>query len=375
MPWMSHCKIALWTWVYFRKTSPDLLLDIWVNVRGMDWAAAVVALAELGRRCLLSFKKGRITNADIGRAIEWKTAGDLVFTQHDVLRDLALQLADKEQRKSRLVMPGMNIRSNLWQSEKSCGAEVIAIHTGGANKFDLLAGLAFPNAQALLLDIRRFESGLETNCLPTLISRMRPTLEFSCLQHLDLRHCNGLENLPESFRQLRRLQHLSLEWCDELKYLPESFGQLSRLQYLSLYCCTGLRNLPESFGQLSRLQYLSLYCCTGLRNLPESFGQLSRLQCLSLERSRALEGLPESSGQLSGVQHLSLERCRALEGLPESFGQLSGLQHLSLERCRALEGLPESFGQLSRLQYLSLKGCTQLECLPQSLLQVRTLVI
>ncbi|MCO5593279.1 hypothetical protein L7F22_047287 [Adiantum nelumboides] len=91
---------------------------------------------------------GLLGDTDIGHATDRKTADELVFTQHDVLRDPVLQLADKEQPKSRLLMPGMTLRNNLWKSEKSCGAEVISIHSSstGVNELDRLAGLAFPES-------------------------------------------------------------------------------------------------------------------------------------------------------------------------------------------------------------------------------------
>ncbi|KAI5062109.1 hypothetical protein GOP47_0022648, partial [Adiantum capillus-veneris] len=54
---LQECFLDLGAYPEDSRCSVDTLLDIWVYVRGMEWMDAVLALAELGSRCLLDFDK------------------------------------------------------------------------------------------------------------------------------------------------------------------------------------------------------------------------------------------------------------------------------------------------------------------------------
>lgn len=72
--------------------------------------------------------------SDDGHALEHGSAPDLIFSQHDVMRDLALYLGRNNRplsQRTRLLMPqqGRNIPMK-WQSVEPLAAQIISINTG-----------------------------------------------------------------------------------------------------------------------------------------------------------------------------------------------------------------------------------------------------
>ncbi|KAI5063186.1 hypothetical protein GOP47_0021733 [Adiantum capillus-veneris] len=157
-PVLRECFLDLGAYPEDSRWSANTLLDIWVYVRGMEWVDAVLALAELGSRCLLDLTKGsgrKVSRADIGYALESNNAHILRISQHDVMRDLALQLGAKDHPPyshcKRLLMPQQGkIIPSHWHSEEAAMAEVISIHTTTGTMTKPTSGLAFPHARALL---------------------------------------------------------------------------------------------------------------------------------------------------------------------------------------------------------------------------------
>ncbi|MCO5581535.1 hypothetical protein L7F22_035421 [Adiantum nelumboides] len=405
-PMLQECFLDLGAYPQNSEWSTDALLDVCVYVRGMEWVDAVLALVELASRSLLDFPE-IVTSVDIGHALESNRAGGLRFSQHDVMRDLVLQLGAKDHppcHRKRLVMPrrSKNIPSD-WQSEEAAMAEVISIHTGGiTEEQDWPTSLAFPHARALFLQY--FQDGFIIDDLPPFLSSMCrlkvlfirgagltiASTTFEGLVELQSLHIEGVEgvsclsgtNLPK-LEKLRLIdvdeiptslihglsQYLKFLEVDglELEELPENLGEIRALTYISLSQCYHLKSLPQSFGNLNNLHTLALHYCSSLSHLPTSFGLLVGLKKLDMSWYKRLQDLSENFGCLVSLEILILANCRNLKELPQSFGWLNNLKELDLSGCEKLKGLPViNVGQLGRLKKLDLSHCFGMEKLPES---------
>ncbi|KAI5070108.1 hypothetical protein GOP47_0014451 [Adiantum capillus-veneris] len=382
-PMLRECFLDLGAHPEDSHWAPDFLLDTWVYVRGMEWVEAVLALVELGNRGLIDFSK-TTTSVDIWRAVECNSARDLYISQHDVMRDLALQLGAIQKNHppyshcKRLLMPrqGENVPSE-WQSEEAAMAEVISIHIGAMKEEDCWpTGLAFPHARALLLHFQ--ERVRQRNHLPPFLgsmcklkvmfikghinnARSTDVGDVVELQSLQIEGENSLSgfNLPKleklrdygsddknilaSLCMSRHLKVLDISFCLHVGPILENLGEnWNALTYLRLLDCGGVEKLPQSLGNLSNLHTLELAYCHSLRKLPQSFLRLSNLKELYL-RDCGLEKLPKTFGNLRGLERLSLEGCIRLQHLPESLGQLSGLRTLWMGAVDKMKSLPAAW--------------------------------
>ncbi|XP_059065410.1 putative disease resistance protein At5g47280 [Cryptomeria japonica] len=134
---VKQCFMDLAVFPQGRTFCVDVLLDIWVYVRGMDWMDAFVILIELIARSLLELKRdpslSELKRDPWGPGITQECANGLLFSQHNVIRDLALYLVEKDKLSdcSRLCMPEKSdcIPSN-WQTVQASKAQIVSVHTG-----------------------------------------------------------------------------------------------------------------------------------------------------------------------------------------------------------------------------------------------------
>jgi len=160
----------------------------------------------------------------------------------------------------------------------------------------------------------------------------------------------GLDELPESLRELTDLQSLDLS-NNNLTTLPEWLGQFAQLRELDL-SRNDLSELPRWLGSLSQLTNLGLFS-VGLTALPEFLCQLSQLRSLNLGGNRLTE-LPDWLGRrLAGLLTLFLHRNETLTALPNSIGQMAQLEALHLTGC-GFSRSPTVVASLLRLRLLAL---------------------
>eukprot|EP00250_Pteridium_aquilinum_P016882 c23342_g2_i1 orf=193-1458(+) len=336
--------------------------------------------------------------------LKYGIASDLVFSQHDVMRDLALYLGRKNRppsERTRLLMPQKGKRIPMdWQSEGApLAAQIISISTGAMMEQDWPPMLAFPFAEALLL----YVDG-DAYQLPPFVQSMRKLKVISIistkkvnsivgylggLSHLQSIHMEKVALItPATTHTLEKLRimDVSVQAANKQFSRLESpnlasvvirgdvyndmhlYGhlcQLSSLQVLDLCGCRVLE-LPKELGYLTNLVYLGLRDCNYLKELPASLCKLQCLEVLEIGGAECLQELPENLGQLSALKELYLTHCWFIRELPESFGNLSNLRMLDLNFCSFLGHLPSTFGQLSRLKCLSLEDCSTLRSLPES---------
>lgn len=212
---------------------------------------------------------------------------------------------------------------------------------------------------------------------------------FLALERLILEDCKKLTRIHSSIGELKHLEHLNVKGCDSLQELPEELGSLlSLVQILaggsslhklrtSLGNLTALSilevtkgtisKLPRTIGGMWGLKRLSLHGCQRLKKLPDSLGHLKYLIELDLSDT-GITRLPYSVGKLTKLENIKIESSLITE-LPPSIGNLKKLEELNARRCRGLRRIPYEIGELSSLRLLQLSHTSieELPCLPESL--------
>ncbi|PHT33211.1 hypothetical protein CQW23_29548 [Capsicum baccatum] len=173
--------------------------------------------------------------------------------------------------------------------------------------------------------------------------------ESLLLKTLEIYHCSGFIELPQSLGVQKKLVELNLYGCRNLKKLPNSI-QMESLEVLEISNCPKLDRFPEISEDMHRLSELTLQS-TGIRELPLSIGNLSGLTSLDLEHCEDLVSLPNSLSNLKNLQFLCIRGCKKLEKLPENIGDLQVLEELDA-RETAISQLPLSITKLGKLKKL-----------------------
>ncbi|TQD73144.1 hypothetical protein C1H46_041328 [Malus baccata] len=249
-------------------------------------------------------------------------------------------------------------------------------------------------------------------------NKLKSTPDFSGLPNLetlDLLECKNLVEIHPTIVILKRLKVLDLSWCESIKSLPNevemdslekipsSKGHLVGLEHLYLRNCKNLLNLPRAICNLKSLIYLDVRGCLKIHKLPGDMDHLrvlelgttmkeplvgmKNLEYLAFEGSDAkaregwgllrLLGLGKSRpdpscwglvlsslNRLCSLRELRLEDCEICEGdIPDDIGCLSFLESLELSGNNFVS-LPESIRRLSKLERLNLDRCKSLQELP-----------
>ncbi|GLJ35581.1 hypothetical protein SUGI_0715270 [Cryptomeria japonica] len=274
----KQCFLDLAAFPQGRTISANALLDIWVYVRGMDWDDAFMVLWEFADRSLLELKRDPWSPG-----ITHGCAYGLSFSQHDVMRDLALYLLKQDNiiHCSRLCMPEKHDRiPSKWHTVDTSKVQIVSIHTGTLDE-NQWPQMEFPEVEALLLyftasryNIPKFLHTMKK--LKVLIihnySTRRATLNgldaFSALSQLKtLQLESDLEELPKGICSSTSLKKLSVTNCHRLAKLPDELGNLSVLE-----------GFPDGFHKLPSLKKLDLRECCKLRQFSKTLSKLSSLK-------------------------------------------------------------------------------------------------
>uniref|UniRef100_A0A0C9S3P9 TSA: Wollemia nobilis Ref_Wollemi_Transcript_28542_3059 transcribed RNA sequence n=1 Tax=Wollemia nobilis TaxID=56998 RepID=A0A0C9S3P9_9CONI len=368
------CFLDLGSFPEDRKICVDVLLDIWVYVRNLEWEDAFVILLELARRNLLNLNLS--SKPGSSAAISYGSASELYFSQHDVMRDLALYLGCQGSiiNRKRLIMPKKE--SNLpvkWElyKNKQFDAQVVSVHTGSMDEtqwFDM----KLPETEALVLIFSASDY-----FLPPFLKSMkklkflmifnygskRATVKgLGCLSSLAQLRSLRLERLiaPPVLQQskaLQKLEKLSLSLC-------EGFGNVSPVtntdlsfrlpvsKDFNLDHCSDLEDLPPALFNMPSALTWSITNCHQVQNLPYDFGNLTSVRVLRLSALPGLKELPASIGKLVQLEYLDISQCECLKELPVEIGWLKGLKELDMRECSRLKKLPRSVLELKSLKHV-----------------------
>ncbi|KAH9290121.1 hypothetical protein KI387_034238, partial [Taxus chinensis] len=343
----KQCFLDLAAFPQGRTISANALLDIWVYVRGMDWDEAYMLLREFADRSLLELKRD-----PWGPGVAYGSAYGLSFSQHDVLRNLALYLAkqDNEIRYRRLYMPHY-YKPSKWHTVDLCNVQIVSIHIGATDDRQW-SQMEFPEAEVLVLF-----STATGYCIPTFLHTMKK-LKVLIVHNYSARRAkfNGLDG----FIGLSQLKTLQLERLivpslyDYLKFLGS-------LEKLSLSLCEGLADMSrlgrDEILNLPELLEFNVDHCSDLEELPAGICSLNSLKMLSVTNCHRLAKLPDELGNLGVLEVLRLCACAGLTSLPASMCSLQQLEFLDISQCGCLMALPQGFHELSRLKKLDMREC------------------
>jgi len=417
----KECFLDLGAFPEGRKFSVDFLLDVWVYVRGMEWDDAFMLLLELAQRNLLN-----LTSDPGSRAIDYSCASEFCFSQHDIMRDLALRLASQDSiiQRKRLFMPSKAVNlPTEWLTtltNQSSGAQFLSIHTGAMAEQDWCQ-IDFPAVEALALFFAASEY-----CLPTFIHGM-PKLKVVFIYNYSSKRAK-LHGLP-SFSIFTQIKSVVLERLD-VSALYRYCRSWESLENFSVCLCEGLGNTPlldkepvlkfskrailhglPSFPLFTQIKSVVLerlnvsallsalyeYCrswvslekfsvlqfpkfieinfdhCSDLEQLPEKICNLTSLQRLSVTNCHLIQKLPDDLGKLRSLRMLRLSACLNLSMLPPSICELHQLEFLDISLCGSLKNFPNEFHRLSKLKMLDMRECSRLKKLPEALAQLSSL--
>ncbi|XP_013653576.1 probable disease resistance protein At5g66900 [Brassica napus] len=301
---------------------------------------------------------------------------DFLVTQHDILRELAINQnkseAILELKRKRLTLEIRDNRFPDWCLNSIhpvvVNASLLSIFTD--NEFSSpWFEMDCPNVEALVLNISS-----SNYALPSFIATMKKlkvviiinhgpgpaTLtNLSCLSSLPKLKRIRLEKVAITFLDILQLQLVSLK---KMFFVMCSFGEvsndkneidvskaLSSLQEIDIDYCYDLEKLPNWISEAVSLQSLSITNCHKLSTLPEAIGNLSKLELLRLSSCINLTELPETIVRLSNLQFLDISDCLGLRKLPVEIGRLKKLKKISMNKCWKCE-LPDSVKNLENLE-------------------------
>jgi len=344
----------------------------------------------------------------------------LNFKVHDVMRDLALYILEKDcgtppAKEVYFYRAGQNLGEVPKQWKTLLEARTISLDT---NKLERLPeSFRAPNLVSLLLGgnpIISLSANFSSNFPMLSVLNLRDGQFHSLPEELgdlknlvclDLSNCHDLEKLPDTVRKLHELKFLILDDCWNLKYLPSGVVDLTSLQVLHTAHCgnltwaehtlsrtagaalgysgaaLGYSTIGASLEDICRLLLLTeltifaedAHAALDILELPQNelphnISSLTKLQLLQVWVD--IKTLPADMS-CQCIQLQELELCSwMLKYLPNSFthrGAFPALITLKLS-CYELVEFPEvDQGALPKLRTIDFNGCHSLETLPLSL--------
>eukprot|EP00253_Pinus_taeda_P020070 PITA_20070 len=361
---VRECFLDLGSFPEDRKISVDALLDIWVYVRKMEWKDALVTLLELASRNLLNLMNLRPSR---NQEINYESASELYFSQHDVMRDLAIYLASQDSvvHRKRLLMPKKEHNfPRKWEflKDQTFDAQIVSIHTGSMEE-NQWCDINFCKVEALVLLFSASEY-----FLPPFLRSMK-NLKVLIISNYGCKRANvnGLLALS-SLIQLKtiRLERLIVPPFQE--HMKDS----QNLEKISLSICEGLGNVSNFNNTQSRLKLptmldFNLDHCFDLEELPSGICDMASVQRWSITNCHLLQAFPNDLENLKSLKMLRLSACLGIKELPPSIGKLGKLEYLDISLCEYLQELPEEIGELRKLKELDMRECSRLRKLPKSI--------
>ncbi|KAK7383094.1 hypothetical protein VNO78_28762 [Psophocarpus tetragonolobus] len=358
---IKECFLDLCSFPEDRKIPLEILINIWVEIHDIHESEAYAIVVELSNKNLLTLVK----EARAGGM--YSSCFEISVTQHDILRDLALNLSNRGSihQHQRLVMAKRKENGLLpkeWSRYKDqpFEAQIVSINTGEMTKMDWF-DLDFPMAQVLIINFTSNDYFLPPfiNRMPNLrtliiinhstsyarlhnvsVFRNLTNLKSLWLEKVSTPQLSGtvLQNLGKLFivlckindsldgKQFPSLSELTLDHCADLTQLPASICELKSLQNLSLTNCHNLTQLPSEFGKLRSLEILRLYACPDLETLPPSMCDMKRLKYIDISQCVNLTCFPKEIGRLVSLEKIDMRECPMIRYLPKSAVSLQSLQ-------------------------------------------------
>ncbi|GLJ20373.1 hypothetical protein SUGI_0370170 [Cryptomeria japonica] len=327
----KECFLDLALFPEDRKICADSLLDKWVYVRKLQWHDALSILSDLASRNLLNLTSTPRRRVSISNG----NASELYFSQHSVIRELALHLGcrDGVVHRKRFLMDGKeNSLPEKWEllNHNACNVQVFSIHTGPMEANHWFE-INLPETEALLLFITSTEYSL-----PPFLKSMsnlkflmvlnygtkRATIKgLDVISSLTQLKCVRLERLiaplvQKQRKELSNLEKLSLSLCDGFEYA--STFNITKLRDFNIDHSGNLEEVPISFCYMPSVKIWSISNCHLVQKLPYELGNMNSL--------RMLREVPGEIGQLKRLSEFDMRECSRLKRLPRVVCELSSLK-------------------------------------------------
>ncbi|XP_050271360.1 probable disease resistance protein At5g66900 [Quercus robur] len=345
------------------------LIDVWTELHesSKNDVHAIANLHELNSRNLASLVMKR-KDAEEGSYYY----NEEFVTQHDLLRELAIQLSSQKPiiERTRLIV---DIRENnlpdWWMKPQLINARLLSISTDEQFSSSWCNNIQAPEVEALILNFRT-----RNYTLPEFVKNMVKLKVMIVTNYgffpAELSNFQLLSSLPNLKRiRLEKVSFSSL--CNTLV-------QLRSLKKISLFMC----NIGQTFGnstiQVSdsfpNLMEINIDYCNDLVELPTWLCEFLHLKKLNITNCHKLSELPEEIGKLVNLEELRLRSCTELSELPESTRSLHKLRILDISDCLSIIKLPKHIGELHKLKELHMKECLRLrKQLPSSIIDLKQL--
>ncbi|XP_067369627.1 leucine-rich repeat-containing protein 39 [Channa argus] len=173
---------------------------------------------------------------------------------------------------------------------------------------------------------------------------------FQNLLVLDLSR-NGIVEIPKEIGKLTHLREMLLSY-NRVKCVPEELSYCESLERLELAMNQDLDQLPDQFKNLKKLQHLDL-SMNNFTCLPDCVVGLPALEWLDMGGNR-LQHLPEDIHRMEKLHTLWLQR-NELERLPENISRMQSLDTLVLSSNR-LRDIPPLMEGMSNLRFVNFRG-------------------
>ncbi|KVI01724.1 Disease resistance protein [Cynara cardunculus var. scolymus] len=290
-------------------------------------------------------------------------------TQHDLLRQLAINLSGKLPiaHRIRLIInaQGEDLPDSISQMQEPMEARILSISTGEsfASRW---CNIKVPEVEVLVLNLMskmyalphflkemqklkilnvtnyglyptEFKNFHLLGCLSNLMRIRLERVAISSLSGSTL----GLINLQKvsfimckignAFEELSSntwpgLVEIEMDYCQDLVGFPSILCSSVHLKRMSITNCNEMCELPEEIGNLTSLETLSLCSCTKLEKLPESVTRLEKLSIVDISDCLSLTELPEEIGKLGGLRKINMKGCTGVHEIPTSAKELSNTQ-------------------------------------------------
>ncbi|KAK1389381.1 Leucine Rich Repeat family protein, expressed [Heracleum sosnowskyi] len=350
-----------------KKIPLDVLINIWVELHDIDEEEAFAILVELSDKNLLNLVK------DERAGDMYSSFFEISVSQHDLLRDLAIYLSNRNRinQRKRLLMPRREEGlPKDWERnmDQPFDARVVSIHTGEMTEMDWFS-MEFPKAEVLIINFSSSEYAL-----PHFIENM-PKLR--ALVIINYSSSSAVLHNTSVFSNLGNLTSL---WFEKVSVpqLPSTTTPLKKLRKISLVLCKispshdqSSLDMPLLFPQLEEL---TMDHCIDLIELHPSICHIKKLKSLSVTNCDSLTKLPTDIGSLKFLQILRISACPNLDKLPPGICELTQLKYIDISQCISLRSLPQEMGKWISLEKMDMRECPQIKVLPRSVVSLRSLL-
>ncbi|GLJ19835.1 hypothetical protein SUGI_0359480 [Cryptomeria japonica] len=359
----KECLLDLAIFPKDRKICIDALLDIWVYVRKLQKHDAFAILSELANKKLLNFtSKSRGSTT-----ISYKNASELYISQHNVMRDLVLYLAHKDNavHSKRLVITRTEcgfLSEGELINDSVLDIQILSVLTESIEE-NHWPDIDFPETEALLLAFTSREY-----ILPPFLKSMKKLkvlMVFNCCtKKATMKGLDVLSSLPQ-------LKSVRLERLISPLGGKQSIEELQSLEKISLSLCEGFRNIATF--DTTKLQYFNLDHSSDLEELPVEIYNMPSALSWSITNCHLLQSLAYDFGNMGHLRILRLSALPGLKELPVSIGKLEELEYLDISVCERLKELPKEIGLLKKLREFDMRECSRLKRLPTAVCELSSL--